>query len=59
MSDSTLRHRRSARRLSPGQLADLRAAISAAQRIGGDRGFEYWTGIHGLPATPTGGSGVA
>jgi tyrosinase len=44
-----LRHRRSARRLTTGQLADLRAAITATQRIGDDRGFQHWAGIHGLP----------
>jgi tyrosinase len=45
-----LRHRRSARRLSAGQVGDLRAAITAAQGIGDDRGYQYWAGIHGLPA---------
>ena len=44
-----LRHRRSTRRLSAGQLADLRNAIAAAQQIGDDRGYQYWAGIHGLP----------
>jgi tyrosinase len=44
-----LRHRRSARRLSAGQLADFRQSISAAQAIGDDRGYQYWAGIHGLP----------
>jgi tyrosinase len=44
-----LRHRRSVRRLSQGQLADLRQAITLAQRIGDDRGYQYWAGIHGLP----------
>jgi tyrosinase len=44
-----LRHRRSVRRLSAGQLDDLRQAISAAQKIGDDRGYQYWVGIHGLP----------
>ena len=44
-----LRHRRSARRLSKRQLADLREAITLAQRIGDDRGYQYWAGIHGLP----------
>jgi tyrosinase len=44
-----LRHRRSVRRLTAGQLADFRAAISAAQGINDDRGFQYWAGIHGLP----------
>lgn len=44
-----LRHRRSARRLSQGQLADLREAVRRAQRIGDDRGYQYWAGVHGLP----------
>jgi tyrosinase len=44
-----LRHRRSARRLSKGQLADLREAVTLAQKIGDDRGYQYWAGIHGLP----------
>ena len=44
-----LRHRRSVRRLSAGQLDDLRRAIAAAQEIGDDRGYQHWAGIHGLP----------
>jgi tyrosinase len=44
-----LRHRRSARRLSAGQQADLRDALTASQQIGDDRGYQYWAGIHGLP----------
>lgn len=44
-----LRHRRSARRLSPGQLKDFREAISSAQGIDDDRGYQHWAGIHGLP----------
>ncbi len=44
-----LRHRRDARRLSEGQLASFREAITAAQAIGDDRGYQYWAGIHGLP----------
>ncbi|HET6571752.1 MAG TPA: tyrosinase family protein [Solirubrobacterales bacterium] len=44
-----LRHRRSARRLSKGQLADLRRAVALAQKIEDDRGYQYWAGIHGLP----------
>jgi tyrosinase len=44
-----LRHRRSARRLTAGQAADLRAAITAAQGIADDRGFQFHAGIHGLP----------
>ncbi len=44
-----LRHRRSVRRLSKGQLGDLREAVSLAQKIGDERGYQYWAGIHGLP----------
>jgi tyrosinase len=46
---AALRHRRSARRLTAGQLADFRAAIGAAQAIKDDRGYQSWAGIHGLP----------
>ena len=49
LAPKALRHRRSARRLTAGQLADLRAAIVAAQGIGDDRGYQAWAGIHGLP----------
>lgn len=44
-----LRHRRSARRLSKAQLTDLREAVTRAQGIGDDRGYQYWAGVHGLP----------
>src|SRR3954449_12730183 len=44
-----LRHRRSARALTAGQLADLRQAVQAAQAISDDRGYQSWAGIHGLP----------
>jgi tyrosinase len=44
-----LRHRRDARRLTAGQLADLRAAIAGAQSISDDRGYQSFAGIHGLP----------
>lgn len=44
-----MRHRRSVRRLTAGQLADFRDSIGAVQAIGDDRGFQYWAGIHGLP----------
>jgi tyrosinase len=49
LAPHALRHRRSVRRLSAGQLADFRSAISQAQAINDDRGFQYWAGIHGLP----------
>lgn len=44
-----LRHRRSVRRLTAGQLADFRRAVAEAQAIGDDRGYQSWAGIHGLP----------
>lgn len=49
LAPSALRHRRDARRLTTGQLADLRAAIAGAQGIADDRGYQRWAGIHGLP----------
>jgi tyrosinase len=49
LAPQALRHRRSARRMTAGQLADLRTAIAQAQGIDDDRGFQYWAGIHGLP----------
>lgn len=49
VAPQALRHRRSARRLTVGQLADFRRAIAEAQAIGDDRGYQYWAGIHGLP----------
>jgi tyrosinase len=49
LAPQALRHRRSVRRLTAGQLGDLRAAIVAAQGIGDDRGYQRWAGIHGLP----------
>lgn len=44
-----LRHRRSVRRLTAGQLANFRKAITGAQAINDDRGYQFWAGIHGLP----------
>jgi tyrosinase len=46
-----LRHRRDARRLTAGQLADFRAAISASKQIADadDRSYQSQAGIHGLP----------
>jgi tyrosinase len=49
LAPKALRHRRSARRLTAGQLKDLRAAVAAVQEIGDERGYQYWAGIHGLP----------
>ncbi|HEY2479437.1 MAG TPA: tyrosinase family protein [Solirubrobacterales bacterium] len=49
LAPKALRHRRSVRRLTGGQLGDLRKAITAAQAIGDDRGYQAWAGIHGLP----------
>src|SRR3954465_2016342 len=44
-----LRHRRSVRKLTPGQPADLQRAFAAAQAISDDRGYQHHAGIHGLP----------
>jgi tyrosinase len=44
-----LRHRRSATALQPDQLAAFRRAITAAQAISDERGFQFFAGIHGLP----------
>jgi tyrosinase len=49
LAPKALRHRRSVRRLTAGQLSDLRAAITAAQGVKDDRGYQAWAGIHGLP----------
>lgn len=49
LAPHALRHRRDARQLTVGQLADFRRAITATQGIGDDRGYQYWAGIHGLP----------
>jgi tyrosinase len=35
--------------LQPGQLAAFRRAITAAQKISDERGYQYWAGVHGLP----------
>jgi tyrosinase len=44
-----VRYRRSAVRLTPGQLKTLREAFRKAQGIADDRGYGYFAGIHGLP----------
>ena len=44
-----LRHRRNARTLTAGQLANFRRAITAAQALKDDRGYQAWAGVHGLP----------
>jgi tyrosinase len=46
---TALRHRRSVRNLTTGQVADLRAAVQLAQGFNDDRGYQSWAGIHGLP----------
>src|SRR6266566_7754578 len=46
---TALRHRRDVRRLTAGQVADLRRAVELAQGISDDRGYQAWAGIHGLP----------
>jgi tyrosinase len=44
-----VRHRRSVRSLTAGQVTDLRSAVHKAQGISDDRGFQAWAGVHGLP----------
>jgi tyrosinase len=44
-----VRYRRSASRLTRGQLRTLRDAFAKAQAISDDRGYGYFAGIHGLP----------
>lgn len=44
-----LRHRRNVRKLTAGQLADMRRAFAAARAISDDRGYQHQAGIHGLP----------
>ncbi|WP_171058330.1 tyrosinase family protein [Modestobacter altitudinis] len=49
LAASPVRWRRSARRLTPGQVALLREAFSATMGIGDERGYNYFAGLHGLP----------
>jgi tyrosinase len=44
-----LEHRPSVQQQTPDQLAKLRQAITAAEEISDERGYQYWAGIHGLP----------
>lgn len=44
-----VRQRHSARRLTAGQLRVFRQAISTAQGVEDDRGYQHFVGIHGLP----------
>jgi tyrosinase len=44
-----VRHRRSVRSLTAGQVKDLRTAVGRAQGINDDRGYQAWAGVHGLP----------
>jgi tyrosinase len=44
-----LRHRPDIDAMSPEQLANFRAAMSAAMKISDERGYNYQAGIHGLP----------
>jgi tyrosinase len=46
---ATIRVRRSASRLTAGQLSLLRQAFEAVKGIADDRGYAFWAGIHGLP----------
>src|SRR4051795_11412532 len=49
MAPAALRHRRDASRLTTKQLSDLRTAITKAQAVKDDRGFQAWAGVPGLP----------
>ena len=44
LAPQALRHRRSARRMTAGQQEKLRQAITEAQAIGDDRGYQRWAG---------------
>jgi tyrosinase len=44
-----LRHRRNITAMQPDQLAGFRQAITLAQGISDERGYQYWAGVHGLP----------
>lgn len=44
-----LRHRRSVRLLTTGQVAQVRRAFAAVMAISDDRGYQHHAGIHGLP----------
>jgi tyrosinase len=44
-----VRHRPSISEMSPGQVAELRAAFRVLQAIGDNRGYEHLAGWHGLP----------
>ena len=46
---ATLHVRRSLSKLTPGQLADLRAAFEKTMALDDDRGFWYFAGWHGEP----------
>ena len=49
LAPRALRHRRSAQRLTVGQRTAFREAITAAQALSDDRGYQRWAGVHGLP----------
>jgi tyrosinase len=44
-----LRYRLSISDLTDAQVAELRAAFDDMQKISDERGYQYWSGIHGLP----------
>jgi tyrosinase len=44
-----LRHRKSAAKLSPSQLAALRSGFAAIEGLRDNRGFWHWAGLHGAP----------
>lgn len=44
-----VRHRKSAEKLRPDQLAALRAGFAAIEGLRDNRGFWHWAGMHGAP----------
>jgi tyrosinase len=44
-----IKYRRDVDRLSPDQLKLLRQAFGAVMTIADDRGYQHWSGLHGLP----------
>jgi tyrosinase len=47
-----VRQRPRADQMTAAQVKELRAAFSALQEVGDERGYEYYGGLHGLPLPP-------
>ena len=47
-----VRHRPNITEMTPAQIAELRAAFAALQKISDNRGYEFWASLHGLPNPP-------